>query len=123
MLKICVNKDPCFLFSPIDNFRKLIRYDHRQSSDSLIIINHLSDIITLREKSPNMEFFSSPYFPLFGRKYKPEKTRYLDSFYAVSGVAIIICSDGHTIIMNIILLSKLVNYCSSPNHKNLRFIY
>ena len=101
MLKIFVNKDPCFLSSPIDNFRKLIRYDHKQSSDSHIIINHLSDIITLREKCPNMEFFSGPYFPLPGRKYKPEKTPYLDSFHAVSGVAIIICSDGHTIIMTI----------------------
>ena len=40
----------------------------------------------LREKCPNMEFFSGSYFPVFGLntgKYGPEKTSYLDTFQAV----------------------------------------
>ena len=32
--------------------------------------------VTLREKCPNTEFFSGPYFFVFG----PEKTPYLDTF-------------------------------------------
>ena len=37
---------------------------------------------TLREKCPYTEFFSGPYFPVFGLntgRHRPEKTRYLDS--------------------------------------------
>ena len=33
--------------------------------------------------------FSGPYFSVFGlntRKYKPEKSRYLDTFHAVSAI-------------------------------------
>ena len=34
---------------------------------------------TLREKCPNTELISGPYFPIFG----PEITPYLDNFHAV----------------------------------------
>ena len=53
--------------------------------------------LSLREKCPDMEFFSGPYFPAFGLnteylpvfspnagKYGPEKTPPLDTFHAVS---------------------------------------
>ena len=43
-------------------------------------------LYTLREKCPNTEFFSGPYFPVFGLntgKYGPEKTSYFNTFYAV----------------------------------------
>ena len=49
--------------------------------------------MALREKCINTEFFSSPYFPVYGLtvfvfspntgKYGPEKTPYLDTFHAV----------------------------------------
>ena len=42
---------------------------------------------TLHEKCPNTNFFSGPYFPVFGlntEKYRPEKTPYLDTFHAMS---------------------------------------
>ena len=41
---------------------------------------------SLREKCPNTEFFSGPYFPVFSSnigKYGPGKTSYLDTFHAV----------------------------------------
>ena len=53
--------------------------------DSLKII-HLK-ILILREKRPNKEFFSGPYFPVFGLntgKCEAEKNLYLDTFYAES---------------------------------------
>ena len=40
----------------------------------------------LHEKCPNTEFFSGPYFLIFGLntgKYGPGKTPYLDTFHAV----------------------------------------
>ena len=53
--------------------------------------------LSLREKCPDMEFFSGPYFPAFGLNpghlpvfspnagnYGPEKTPPLDTFHAVS---------------------------------------
>ena len=45
--------------------------------------NSLCD--SLREKCPNTEFFSGPYFPVFElntEKYGPQKTPYLDTFQA-----------------------------------------
>ena len=41
-----------------------------------------------REKCPNTEFFSGPYFPVFRPntgKYGPEKLPYLDTFHEVNG--------------------------------------
>ena len=41
---------------------------------------------SLRERCPNTEFFSGPYFPAFTPntwKYGPEKTPYLDTFHTV----------------------------------------
>ena len=57
------------------------------------IANPVSNI-TLREKCPNTECFSGPYFPAFGLnteryvspntgKYGPGKTPYLETFHAV----------------------------------------
>ena len=43
-------------------------------------------IILLCGKCPNTEFFSGPYFPVFGPnagKYGLEETPYLDTFHAV----------------------------------------
>ena len=43
-------------------------------------------IEVLREKCPNTEFSSGPYFAVFSpntRKYGPEKTPYLNTFHAV----------------------------------------
>ena len=58
----------------------------------------LSVTMTLCKKCPNTEFFSGPYFPVFGQKdipylsvfssnagkYEPEKTPYLDTKYVQS---------------------------------------
>ena len=44
--------------------------------------------ISWREKCPNTDFFSGPYFSVFGlntEKYGPQKTSYLDTFHAVFG--------------------------------------
>ena len=41
----------------------------------------------LREKCSNTEFFSGPYFTVFGLntgKYGPEETPYFNTFHAVS---------------------------------------
>ena len=50
---------------------------------------------TLREKDPSTEFFSGPYFAVSGmntRKYRPEKTPYLDSFHALKVIAFLLAS-------------------------------
>ena len=53
-------------------------------TDNFFVFLQLSK--KLREKCPNTEFFSSPYFPVFRLntgKYEPENTSYLDNFHTV----------------------------------------
>ena len=57
----------------------------------------------LREKCPNTEFFSGPYFPVFSSntgKYGPEKSPYLHTFHAV-----------HIIVMGLGLKLPCENFC------------
>ena len=54
-----------------------------------ILIEHPIDLETLREKCPNAEYFSGPYFPVFSPntgKYEPKKTPYLDTFHTVKSL-------------------------------------
>ena len=51
------------------------------------MLSHLGENESLREKCPNMEFFSVTYFPVFGLntgKYGREITPYLETFHAVN---------------------------------------
>ena len=66
---------------------------------SLCLSKNVLTKVSMREKYPNTEFFSSPYFPAFGLnmerylvslrfspnvgKYGLEKTPYLDTFHTV----------------------------------------
>ena len=52
----------------------------------------------LRGTCPNTEFFSGPYFPVFGLntgKYGPEKTPYSDTFHVVNTSTIEMNTDWH----------------------------
>ena len=48
---------------------------------------------SLPEKYPNTEFFSGPYFLVFGlntAKYRPEETPYLNAFHVVNVVIVFV---------------------------------
>ena len=75
---------------------------------------------TLREKCPNMDFFSGLYFPAFGLnteisvfsenagKCGPEKTPYLDTFHVV----LVICNIRYFRRYH----AEAIVYCTSKDH-------
>ena len=61
--------------------------------------NYYQETMSHFVKSVQIRSFSGPYFPVFSPntgKYGPEKTPYLDTFHAVSLVAIVLCNTYFT---------------------------